>query len=302
MGLLSFIKGAASPEEDFKRLGFEQSTCAQECLGCTAKFPASLSFDTDADLYGSTKPYGLHIVVPTNKCDWPRDAVGVSGTLANAVDLWGHNASYPGLGESTKVKVTVSSLSLHKLETDAEYMEHMRGDLLLFPFFVWVRNVTVKNCAKVLDKVVPDLIRYRDEGVSQFPETRYAEFPDVLIEADLSLLYVFLCSHRTRDKRCGVTAPIMKREMDMYLRELGLIRDHSDNRPGGVHVAYVNHIGGHKFAANVIIYLRLSGKNLWLALCTPRNAVPIVDECIVNDGRVWPDKVRQVQKYKPIEW
>lgn len=304
MGLLRIFKRPVSAEEGIKELGFEASECSQECDGCTAKYPSSLSFQDDdkGSLYGSTKPFGMNIIVPTNRNDWAHDAVGVSHTLAHAVDKWTSGVEFPGLGESTRIKVNVSSLSTPSFSTNPEYVEGKRGDLLLFPFFVWVRNVTIENCGSVLDKVVPDVIRYRDEGLAEFPETTYPEFPDVTVMPDLSASYVFLCSHKTRDKRCGITAPIMKKEMDIHLRELGLIRDFSDTRPGGVHVAYVNHIGGHKYAANVIIYLRKSGKNIWLARCQPPNAVPIIDECIVNDGKVWPEKVRQVQKYKPIDW
>ena len=90
--------------------------------------------------------------------------------------------------------------------------------------------------------------------------------------------------------------------MEMYLRELDLYRDMCDTSPGGVNVGFINHIGGHKYAANVIIYLKLSGRNIWLALCKPNNVRPIIDECILHGGKVWPDKVRLVQKFNPIEW
>lgn len=304
MGLASFFKRGPTVEEQIKTAGFEISECSEECGTCTSSFPKSLSFkdDDNVALFGTTLPYGMHIVVPTNKSDWAHNATGESKTVANAVDKWAGDAKFPGLGESTKIKVTVSSLSSLKLESDSEYMDQKRGDLLLLPFFVWVRNVTIDNVGDVLDKVVPDLISYRDQAVSEFPQISYTEYPDVEVMADPSKSYVFLCSHRTRDKKCGVTAPIMKREMDMHLRDLGLYRDFSDDRPGGVQVAFVNHIGGHKYAANVIIYNKSSGKNIWLARCKPLNVVPIIGECIVEDGKVWPEKVRQVQKFKAVEW
>ncbi|KAM9924895.1 hypothetical protein OXX59_004226 [Metschnikowia pulcherrima] len=304
MGLTDFFKRGPSAEEQIQKAGFEISACSAECESCTSAFPKSLSFkdDDNASLLGSTSPYGLHAIVPTNKSDWPHNATGESKTLAHMVDKWAGDAKFAGLGESTKIKVTVSSLSSLKLESDAEYMDQKRGDVLLLPFFVWVRNVTIENAGKVLDRVVPDLIKYRDQQVTELPDISYAEFPEVEVKPDPSKAYVFFCSHRTRDKKCGVTAPIMKREMDMHLRDLGLYRDFSDDRPGGVQVAFVNHIGGHKYAANVIIYLKSSGKNIWLARCKPSNVVPIIDQCIVEDGKVWPEKVRQVQKFKAVEW
>lgn len=302
MGLLLFFKNEKDPSQQIQDAGFDISECSHDCESCSTSFPSSLKFEDDAPLYGSTKPYGLQVVVSTNKTDWPHDALGQLGTLAHALDSWASSAKFEGLGESAKIKVNTSSLSLPKFETDQEYVDGKRGDVLLLPFFVWVKNITVANCAQVLDKVVPDLVLFRDAQKDTLPLLSYAEFPDVEIVADGNKAYIFMCSHRTRDKRCGVTAPIMKKEMELHLRDLGLHRDFSDLRPGGVTVAFINHIGGHKFAANVIIYLKKSGKNIWLARCKPNNVVPIIDECIVHDGKVWPDKVRQVQKFKPVEW
>lgn len=304
MGILGLFRGAKDHTQELQELGFEVADCSQECETCTTKFPGSVSSkdDDNSPLWGSTKPYGLHIVVPTNQSDWKHDALSISGSLQHEVDKWSSSASFPGLGEVSKIKVTVSSLSSQGLETDEKYMNFEVGDLLLLPFFVWVKNVKVKEAGPVLDRLLPDLIASRDAQKESFDITSYPEFPGVTFEVDPQSAYVFMCSHKTRDKRCGITAPIMKKEMELHLRDLGLYRDPSDDRKGGVKVAYVNHIGGHKFAANVIIYLRKSGKNIWLARCKPNNVVPIIDECIVQDGRVWPDKVRQVQKFKPIEW
>jgi len=37
---------------------------------------------------------------------------------------------------------------------------------------------------------------------------------------------------------------------------LGLYRDIHDERPGGVGIYFISHVGGHKFAANVMVYRR----------------------------------------------
>lgn len=304
MGLLGFLKRGPNAEESIKNEGFEVSDCSMECLSCTSKFPASLSFkdDDNSALYGNTLPFGLHAIVPTNKCDWEHDATLKLKTIANAVAKWALNSKLQGLGESSDIKVSCSSLSSNDLECKKDYMNETRGDVLLLPFFVWVRNITLGNASGVLTQVVGDLIKFRADGLTEFPSVKYEAFPDVRIEVDRSKSYVFLCSHKTRDKKCGITAPIMKKEFEINLRDEGLYRDASDDREGGVRIAYVNHVGGHKFAANVIIYLRESGKNIWLARCRPNNVQPIIEECILKDGKVWPNHVRRVQKFTPIEW
>ena len=65
---------------------------------------------------------------------------------------------------------------------------------------------------------------------------------------------ILLCSHKTRDARCGQSAPLLAKEFARVLRPLGLHRDLHDERPGGVGVYFINHVGGHKYSANVIIY------------------------------------------------
>jgi len=39
-----------------------------------------------------------------------------------------------------------------------------------------------------------------------------------------------------------------------HLQPLGLARDLDDERPGGVGIYFVSHVGGHKYAANVLVY------------------------------------------------
>ena len=67
---------------------------------------------------------------------------------------------------------------------------------------------------------------------------------------------VLLCSQRTRDARCGQSAPLLRRELQRHLQPLGLYRDLDDERPGGVGIYFVSHVGGHKYSANVLVYRR----------------------------------------------
>lgn len=67
---------------------------------------------------------------------------------------------------------------------------------------------------------------------------------------------ILMCSHRTRDARCGQSAPLLRKELERHLRPLGLYRDLHDQRPGGVGIYFINHVGGHKYSANMMIYRR----------------------------------------------
>lgn len=70
---------------------------------------------------------------------------------------------------------------------------------------------------------------------------------------------ILLCSQKTRDARCGQSAPLLRREFERHLRPLGLYRDLHDDRPGGVGIYFISHVGGHRYSANVIVYRRGGG-------------------------------------------
>lgn len=67
---------------------------------------------------------------------------------------------------------------------------------------------------------------------------------------------ILLCSQKTRDARCGQSAPLLRKEIERHLRPLGLFRDMDDERPGGVGIYFISHVGGHKYSANVMVYRR----------------------------------------------
>lgn len=60
--------------------------------------------------------------------------------------------------------------------------------------------------------------------------------------------YVFICSHGSRDRRCGVCGPslVARFREEIELRSL----------QGNVSASPCSHIGGHKYAGNVIIFGR----------------------------------------------
>jgi (2Fe-2S) ferredoxin len=103
---------------------------------------------------------------------------------------------------------------------------------------------------------------------------------------------ILICSHRHRDARCGISAPILKKEFEKQLRPLGLWRDLTDSREGGASVVFINHVGGHKYAANVIIYRKEDGQGIWLARVSPKHVEGIVKHTIVKGKIVHPEMIR----------
>lgn len=113
---------------------------------------------------------------------------------------------------------------------------------------------------------------------------------------------ILMCSHGTRDWRCGKSAPILRRELERHLRPLGLYRDFDDERPGGVGIYFINHVGGHKYSANVMVYRREGRKRedgseelsdeavqgIWLARVRPEDCENIVKFTVLQGKVVKP--------------
>ncbi|KAJ6262762.1 hypothetical protein Dda_1319 [Drechslerella dactyloides] len=102
---------------------------------------------------------------------------------------------------------------------------------------------------------------------------------------------ILLCSHKHRDARCGKSAPLIHKELRRHLQPLGLYRDVDDFRPGGVGIFFINHVGGHKWSANMMIYRKKAGQGIWLARVKPNDVEAIVKWTLL-EGKVQPDKIR----------
>ncbi|TDL29416.1 Sucraseferredoxin-like protein [Rickenella mellea] len=134
---------------------------------------------------------------------------------------------------------------------------------------------------------------------------------------------ILLCSHKKRDNRCAIAAPKLETAFIQHLQHAGWSVDtqledlsctgepleKSTQSPeeraveairrlkvigeGGKHRALViknSHVGGHKFAGNVIIY-KPQGSGIWYGRVTPHEVDAIVKSTII-DGKVFPALLR----------
>lgn len=159
--------------------------------------------------------------------------------------------------------------------------------VLLLPSFTLVENVTPSSVPDLIETYVnrsPTNVTplLHSDPPQQRPSTSHsaksgkshkshkshrasAPSPSALTPRDCPHDYlILLCSHKTRDARCGQSAPLLRREFERHLRPLGLYRDLHDERPGGCGIYFINHVGGHKFAANVLIYRRAGSAGIVL--------------------------------------
>ncbi|TMW90894.1 hypothetical protein EJD97_015090 [Solanum chilense] len=137
------------------------------------------------------------------------------------------------------------------------------GDVLIFPDMIKYRNLKESD----VDAFVEDVL------VSGKPWTSGPQEP-------INGSYVFVCSHNNRDRRCGVCGPILIEEFSKAIESKDLKNE--------VHVAACSHVGGHKYAGNVIIYStdkqgKIAGH--WYGYVTP-DEVPILLDEHIGEGKI----------------
>ncbi|KAG2653650.1 uncharacterized protein LOC120657086 [Panicum virgatum] len=133
--------------------------------------------------------------------------------------------------------------------------------------------------------IFPDMIRYK--GLTHFDVDNFVE--EVLVKdaewlpgspEAISESYVFVCCHGSRDKRCGVCGPALIKRFKEEISGLGL--------DGQVAVSACSHVGGHKYAGNVIIF-RSDGKGEvsghWYGYVVPDD-VPVLLHKHIGQGEI----------------
>jgi hypothetical protein len=135
---------------------------------------------------------------------------------------------------------------------------------------------------------------------------------------DVEDILVLICGHKGRDGRCGVLGPVIQEEFGKVLPREGIevllgpvaIGQQNDGDTGipeamtplkvTARTGLISHIGGHKFAGNIIIYIPkkaktaagkahpLAGFGIWYGRVEPRHVEGIVTRTILG-GEVFRD-------------
>lgn len=278
----------------------DESSCCSDCdqeepeLAEGDKVFQRLKIDHETPLYNSSKAPKIHFVVPTSQTDWQHDAcLENKSSVEYGIYKWCENNrnKYANVGPGQTLTCAVSSLP--KDIMDIQVMRGKKNNVLVLPHFIWINGLTSDQVDETLDDLVPELLQ-KDIDKEKLLN-KYTNLSEAVEKS-----FVLICSHMKRDKRCGKMAPYLKKAFDRHLQKEGLYRDVSDFRPGGVNVVFVNHVGGHKFSANVQVFLKDPQALIWLGRVTPTNVPYIVDGMIIPDipKLPWPEKVRCVQKYQ----
>ncbi|KAL1902374.1 hypothetical protein Sste5346_001353 [Sporothrix stenoceras] len=218
--------------------------CSHDCSTCNIHYPRSFKIDHDDRLYGFVKGWSTHLIVATGKSDWVRDVADEKGSVMEAVN----GASSPSNG-----RMMLSASNIPTPNHSSNYADPTR--VVLLPAFVVVDNVTPALVPSVLEHLV-NKSPTNTTPISTSPSLPPSLPTPLTYHQSPHSVLVLLCSQKTRDARCGQSAPLIRKELERHLRPLGLFRDLDDERPGGVGIYFISHVGGHKYSANMMIYRR----------------------------------------------
>lgn len=192
------------------------------------------------------------------------------------------------------------------------------------PFLPRVSFDSVEALAK--GYLLPEKLHAMHDGLSPIHRDRLTRKPmyQGLLQGvrDIDDILVLICGHGGRDMRCGVMGSVLRDEFEAQLPREGVDllqgpvqMDPDENKsPAAIagsvekpsltaRLGLISHIGGHKFAGNVIIYLPrtlkgsggeshpLAGHGIWYGRVEPKHVQGIVQQTIKR-GNVIADMFR----------
>ncbi|WWD09620.1 hypothetical protein V865_007748 [Kwoniella europaea PYCC6329] len=318
-----------------------------EKYGDLGELPKGFDMDWETELQGSSKGgKGRVVVISTGKSDWERDHVDEKGSLAHHLDKAISSApSIPSPPSSKSNKSSLSYISPSAFPAPSQPLSHpistppslysssliSQSDdpsdqsVLVFPDWKVVHEIDNSlNGAKALYKnqLSGELGRAGKKGVDEDDELARRRSWVLPYRA-----VVLLCSHKRRDKRCHIAAPLLRSALhtvlskyDIDIDEDGSSLSHLDGPPleeiegtdqereeevgkriegiegvqggegGQVGIFNINHLGGHRYAG-VMIILFPSGAYISYGRVTPQEIPRVVEDTILQ-GKIVPGLLR----------
>lgn len=187
----------------------------------------------------TVKPYHRHVFVCTGVTSWPARLEEADGLLGRMAREV--RARRDSAGEIPKLTAT-----------DEPTAGPGGYDLLVFPERIRYRSVDSAAWSAVLRD-------HLDGGE-----------PSTAVEHDrLSGRWVFVCVHGERDDRCGRCGPPLIGALRAAVRVSGI---------DDIAVRATSHVGGHKYAGNVLVY----PEGDWYGYVRPGDARRIVREHLIG--------------------
>ncbi|KAJ1943391.1 hypothetical protein FBU59_002926 [Linderina macrospora] len=234
---------------------------------------------------GTVSPHRHHLVVCNSRSsEWPSKVEGLSPAITA---LARGSVRLPG-----RAMVTLSDFAplprKHggcSCSAPAEPIvpteeKFAKIDAAIFPHRLVTKQLDVNSVQKLQEwlshDVLPTLWTSTDTRLVQ------PQFAHRWLDMDKNR-HIFICTHGSRDQLCGVHGTQLLRDVRALITDNGL----------GKHVAAweTSHVGGHKYAANAIVYPRGDWYATWCDKCRGEGGAQLADAGDRTDARSLLDAV-----------
>eukprot|EP01100_Stratorugosa_tubuloviscum_P009316 TRINITY_DN38_c1_g2_i1.p1 TRINITY_DN38_c1_g2~~TRINITY_DN38_c1_g2_i1.p1 ORF type:complete len:362 (+),score=165.28 TRINITY_DN38_c1_g2_i1:68-1087(+) len=225
------------------------------------EFGFKRKFEANEKLRGTTGNYGRQLLV----------CLGIDATLwpASFKDdpltslFW---KAYKENSKNLKIESYLSACNeknVNQLQPQPQLQPQQHSfDILCYPENIRFLQVTHEK----LPQLIEILNSSNSSSSSITTTTTFATQP-------ITKTTIFVCSHLAKDKRCGYCGPKLVNLFENEINKLNL-NDKIDVRK-------ISHVGGHKYAGNVIIY----PAGNWYGNVKPENIEEII-QSIINNTQV----------------
>ncbi|KAJ1662485.1 hypothetical protein IW140_005804 [Coemansia sp. RSA 1813] len=211
---------------------------------------------------GTVAVHRHHLIVcNSSSAEWPSKVEGMSPTITElargAIRLPGRAmVTLSDFAPFKKNMCGCNSISTQAAEDHSSENKYKRIDVAIFPLGLVARQLDSDGVNRLLDWLSHDVLPTSWSPMhTQLP---HPPFDHSWLELTNNR-HIFVCTHGSRDRLCGVHGGKLLDDLRALIDQHGL----------GKHVAAwsTSHIGGHKYAANAIIYPRGDWYGTWCDRC-----------------------------------
>eukprot|EP00842_Homolaphlyctis_polyrhiza_P005704 jgi/Hompol1/6134/HPOL_004839-RA len=280
--------------------------CSTPCSAGHEQLPEYLAkkIDGDVELDRTLKAYSQHLLVRVGSgTRWSEKLEDAPDSFVARLDaaLAERKLPFRSLLTAFERPLSANPAGQDAAASDAAVPESSTtAQVVLFPQQIVFDSVDI-------NKHLPLLLDYISASSLQTSWPLSAVPQDLAAGAQARLwdhkATIFVCTHKRRDKRCGVAGPMIVSEFDSAIKKHGLA-------PSDVGLYGTSHIGGHKFAGCMIVYHpdKLTGALVgdWYGRVKTCHVDPILEHTVKN-GEVIRDLWRgrmsaHVAPSKPTQW
>ncbi|GAW25566.1 putative fmi1 protein [Rosellinia necatrix] len=277
--------------------------------------PDGLPIDYDGKLNGLMSSYAQQVLVCTGRHDWPsriEEEKSGDNLAADLKELIGRGGHYSDPFHNISVLNSSFPSSISRRPAVQTTSAYLLPSFKYVPFLPRVSFDSVQ--ALVKGYLLPEKLHPMNDGLPQIHKDRLLrkEVYQHMLHGvrDVDDVLVLICGHGGRDMRCGVMGPVLQAEFERQLPRAGLellsgplvdesisvplLSSTGEGRSATARVGLISHIGGHKFAGNIIIYVPptfqnsaghphpLAGHGVWYGRIEPKHVEGVVQETIMN--------------------